>query len=72
MISSELVGKREAGLEMIQVMYQIMRRGELGDPGMQDHGNTSLDQIVMGCLRAVYEEGLRGKEHLLPYTIANM
>jgi len=66
------LSKRESGLLMLQVIHRMLRRSQLGNPDPTYKGKGTLDEIVMGCLRAAYQESLEGEGHLLPWVISNM
>ena len=64
--------KREAGLMMLNFIHYLLRRSSLGDEGGRPATRVTKEQIVLGCLKAVYVEGLSIAQHVLPVAIVNM
>ena len=76
-VTSELVNfgsntpafsKKEVGLQMLNLIYYIMRRSGLGGQKFPA-GKIYLDNIILGCLRVAYEEGLTDKQSVLPFNM---
>jgi len=59
--------KKEVGMKMLHFVYYLMRRSGL--EGCPYVGSKSVKQhdIVLGCLSAVYEQGLQMDESLIPF-----
>jgi len=64
--------KRELGLIMLAFIHFLMRRSYLGDEELGSMEPIFLDLIILGCLKAIYMEGLGGHEHVLPLSIMNL
>jgi len=57
---------------MVDLVHTLMRRSALGNRSFGLDWEETMNQIIHGCLRAVYEEGLQDYQSVVPLSIEQM